>query len=89
MEEQPPLGRAGVDIACQHFEDLFLLLEFAGGLDDLLKGSRQPGEPPDHQGIAGAHVVERGFEFRAVTMRAGRFLDIEPLAPGLFQGVDL
>jgi hypothetical protein len=23
MEEQPSLGRAGVDIACQHFEGLF------------------------------------------------------------------
>ena len=53
-------------------------------LDDFM---RRPW--PDHQGVAGAHVVERGFEFRAVTMRAGRFLDIEPLAPGLFQGVDL
>jgi len=26
MEKQPPLGRAGVDIACQHLEHLFLLL---------------------------------------------------------------
>src|SRR3954471_13090382 len=79
MEKWPPLGRSGVDIACQHLERLLLLLEFVGGFDDLLEGSRQPGESPDHQGVAGTHVFERGFEFRAVAMRAGRFLDVEPL----------
>ena len=89
MEKQPPLGRAGVDIACQHLERLFLLLEVVGGLDDLFEGSRQPGEAPDHQGVARAHVFERGFEFRAVAMCARGFLDIEPFAPRLFQGVDL
>jgi len=89
MEKQPSLGRAGVDIACQYLERLFLLLQFVGGLNDLLERPCQPGEPPDHQGIARAHVFERGFEFRAVTMRARCFLDIEPFAPGLFQGVDL
>src|SRR3954447_10094139 len=86
MEKQPPLGRAGVDIACQHLECLLLLLEFVGGFDDLLEGSRQPGESPDHQGVAGTHVFERGFEFQAITMRAGRFLDIEPLTPRLVSG---
>jgi hypothetical protein len=90
MEKQAPFGRAGVNIACQYYlEHLFLLLEVAGGLNDLLKGSRQPREAPDHQGVAWAHVFERGFEFRAVTMRARRLLDIEPFAPCLFQGVDL
>jgi len=89
MEKQPALGRTGVDVARQHLERLFLLLEFMSGLDDLFEGSRQPGEPPDNQGIAWAHVFECGFEFRAVTMRAGGLLDVEPFAPGLFQGVDL
>ena len=49
----------------------------------------KPGEPPHHQGVTGAHVFERGFEFRPVMMRAGRLLDVEPFAAGLFQGVDL
>ena len=32
---------------------------------------------------------ERGFELRTVTLRARCLLDVEPLTPGLFQGVDL
>ena len=46
MEEQPPLWCAGVDVARQHLGSLFSLLEFVGGLNDLLEGSRQPGEQP-------------------------------------------
>jgi hypothetical protein len=89
VEEQPTLWRAGVDIAGQHPERLLLLLEVVSGLDDLFEGSRQPGKPPDYERVAGAHVFECGCEFRAVTMYAGRLLDIEALAPSLFQGVDL
>jgi hypothetical protein len=73
MEKQPALGRTGVDVARQHLERLFLLLEFMSGLDDLFEGSRQPGEPPDHQGIAWAHVFERGFEFRTDLASARSF----------------
>jgi len=58
MEKQAPFGRAGVNIACQYLEHLFLLLEVVGGLNDLLKGSRQPREAPDHQGVAWAHVFD-------------------------------
>jgi len=49
----------------------------------------KPVELPDHQRVAGAHVVERRAELRALTLGAGGLLGEDPPAAGALQCVDL
>lgn len=80
VEEQPSLGRACIDVLGEHLESDAAPVDVSGCPDDLGEGPRQPGEYPNHERVAFAQEVERGFKLGPVTVRAGGPFSEDPLA---------
>src|SRR5919204_1464429 len=66
-----PGGGGGVDRLAQRQERDVALLELAYHADQVVQAAAEAVQPPHHERVAVAHVVQAGVELRAATDRAG------------------
>lgn len=84
-----PPGGGGVDLLSQAAEPDPPFGEAGDGVDQVAQGAAEPVELPDHQGVAGAELVEDGGELGAVGAGAAGAVGEHAVAAGLGERVDL
>lgn len=89
VEKEPPLRGAGINILSQHFEGDAALSDVRGCFNYLRERPRQSREFPDGQRIAAPQIIEGSLELGAIAMGSRGFLDEDPLAAYIAQGIHL
>ncbi len=81
MEDEAAAWCGRVDLLGQHLEADLTRLQVGGRLHELVDRSRETVKLPDHEGIAGAEVIERRFQLRSITAGAGGRLGEDAITP--------
>ena len=89
VEDQPAAGGGGVDGLVQAAEAHAAGAELGDEGDEVLQGPREAVEAGDHEGVAGAQVVQARGQLGPVGVLAALLVGEHPHAPGLGEGVQL
>jgi len=89
MKNQLATRRRGIDGFRKRAQADMSFVQALDGFNELLQGSRQPIQLPDHERIVRPHVIQGGVELRTLPLRPGCFFGKYPAAPGRLQGIQL
>jgi hypothetical protein len=87
VEHQLAAAGGGVDLLLQALEVDALTLEVPDRLDEVLKGSAKPIQPPDDQRVAFAQLPQSVTQTWPVRLRTGGLVSEDLLAAGRREGV--
>ena len=82
MEDQATAGGGGVDVFMQGSKFDAAVLQFGELIDEVPDGAAESVESPDHQGVAGAELVEEFVEFWSGLECTGGGVGEYSIAPG-------
>ena len=82
-------GGGGVDRLAQGVERDPSLFELGDDVDQMAQAATQAVEPPDHEGVASAQVIQAVLELRALADRARPDVAEDASAAGLLERVEL
>jgi len=89
VEDQPPAGRAGVDLLGEADQGDAALFEVVYDVDQVPQRPSEPVQPPHHQAVPGSGALQRTRQTRTVLDRPGGMVYEDAVHSGPLKGVQL